>query len=92
MDADAATGGESAVIQYNLGLINLEMGNVTAAADNARKAYSMGYPLPGLKKKLQQAGHWTEVTKQVPPAQSDLQSDAPPQGQGPAQAQAQPHP
>jgi tetratricopeptide (TPR) repeat protein len=62
-EANTATGGESAEIQYNLGLLNLEMGNVSSAVQNASKAYSMGYPLPGLKNKLQASGHWEDVRK-----------------------------
>jgi tetratricopeptide (TPR) repeat protein len=60
MQADEAIGGESAEIQYNLGLLNFETGNMDAAVQNARKAYSMGYPLPGLKRKLQASGHWSD--------------------------------
>ena len=53
---DEATGGDSAEINYNLGLVSLELGEVDAAVDYARKAYSAGYPLPGLKRKLAAAG------------------------------------
>jgi hypothetical protein len=53
---DTATGGTSAEIAYQLGLVSLQMGDKGAAAQYARKAYGMGYPLPGLKRQLQQAG------------------------------------
>ena len=56
--ANAATGGESTEIQYNLGLLNLELGDVDAAVANAKKAYAAGYPLPGLQRKLSQMGRW----------------------------------
>jgi tetratricopeptide (TPR) repeat protein len=59
-DADAAVGGGSAEIQYNLGVISLEMGNVDAAAAYARRAYSNGYPLDSLKNKLRQMGRWKD--------------------------------
>jgi len=55
-DANKATGGDSAEIQYNLGLFNLEAGNVDAAVQNAKRAYELGYPLPGLRNKLEKLG------------------------------------
>lgn len=58
MKGDVALKGESAEIQYNLGLVNLELGEINLALANARNAYDRGYPLPGLKKKLQDMGHW----------------------------------
>lgn len=57
---DAASGGQSTEIHYNLGLILLEMGEIDGALEYAHKAYLAGYPLPGLKKKLKQIGRWTE--------------------------------
>jgi tetratricopeptide (TPR) repeat protein len=53
---DEATGGKSAEINYHLGLVSLDLGEVDAAVDYARKAYAAGYPLPGLKRKLAAAG------------------------------------
>lgn len=58
--ADTASGGNSPEIQYNLGLINMELGNLDAAVLNARNAYDKGYPLPGLKQKLMAKGIWNE--------------------------------
>jgi len=63
--ADAATGGESPEIQYNLGLLNLELGDVDAAVANAKKAYAAGYPLPGLQRKLVQLGRWPKEESSV---------------------------
>jgi len=57
-EADTASGGTSAEIQYNLGLVNLELGDIDAAVANAEVAYKMGYPLEGLKDKLRQRGRW----------------------------------
>jgi len=59
--ADEATAGTSSEIQYNLGLINVELGDDAAAHANALKAYGHGYPLPGLKNMLRKAGHWNEA-------------------------------
>lgn len=50
--------GDSAELQYNLGLINLELGNVDEAVENAKRAYAKDYPLPGLQKKLKKIGRW----------------------------------
>ena len=53
---DEATGGESAEIAYYLGMVSLELGDQTQAVEYARKAYGMGYPLPGLRRKIEAAG------------------------------------
>jgi tetratricopeptide (TPR) repeat protein len=58
--ANTVTEGKSAEVLYNLGMVELELGDLEAAASHAREAYALGYPLPGLKKKLQAAGAWTE--------------------------------
>lgn len=42
---------------YNLGLLLVEMEHYEEARRHARKAYSQGYPLPGLRRKLADAGH-----------------------------------
>jgi tetratricopeptide (TPR) repeat protein len=47
----------SADAHYNLGLIYLEMSQFDKAREHARIAYAAGYPLPGLRKKLAQAGY-----------------------------------
>lgn len=49
---DEATSGKSAEINYNLGLVSLELDNVEDAKRYAENAYRLGYPLPGLKFKL----------------------------------------
>ncbi len=38
---------------YSLGLLYLEMNDVERAQQHADRAYALGYPLPGLKNKLQ---------------------------------------
>ncbi len=63
--ADEATAGTSSEIQYNLGLINLELGDGAAAHANALKAYGHGYPLPGLKNLLRKAGRWNDADEQA---------------------------
>lgn len=59
-EANDATHGDSAEVQYSLGLLNLEMGNVDAAVKNAHEAYARGYPLQGLATKLHKLGRWPE--------------------------------
>lgn len=59
--ADGVMGGKSAEVQYNLGLITLEIGDAESAHANAVTAYSLGYPLPGLKNKLRKVGHWSDA-------------------------------
>ena len=37
---------------YNLGLLYVDLGDLTKAAEQADRAYALGYPLDGLKRKL----------------------------------------
>jgi tetratricopeptide (TPR) repeat protein len=55
--ANTASQGESAEVHYSLGLLYLEEGDIGAAQEHARIAYSRGYPLPGLRRKLAAGGH-----------------------------------
>jgi tetratricopeptide (TPR) repeat protein len=55
--ANAASKGESAEVHYSLGLLYLEEGDIGAAQEHARVAYSLGHPLPGLRRKLAASGH-----------------------------------
>ena len=41
-------------VQYNLGLTYAQLGNVDKAKEFAQLAYAAGYPLPGLKNKIEQ--------------------------------------
>jgi len=54
---DAATSGKSAEIQYFLGLEAFDRGQKTEAVAFAKRAYELGYPLPGLRRKLQAEGY-----------------------------------
>ena len=51
-----ALGEDSAEINYNLGLVSLELGELDEAERYAQLAYELGYPLPGLRAKLQRLG------------------------------------
>jgi tetratricopeptide (TPR) repeat protein len=47
---------DSAELYYNLGLLYLDMKDLKQAKTYADKAYDQGYPLPGLKNRLERAG------------------------------------
>jgi tetratricopeptide (TPR) repeat protein len=55
-EAALAVAPDSAEVHYNFGLLLVDEGNLTQAAEHARKAYALGYPLPGLRNKLARAG------------------------------------
>jgi tetratricopeptide (TPR) repeat protein len=57
---------ENATINYNLGLAYVKANNFDQAIIYAKKAYSLGFPLPGLKNKLIEAGKWTETRDETP--------------------------
>ena len=48
----------SAEVNYNIGLLYVEINNLALAREHARKAYKLGYPLPGLRSKLMRLGAW----------------------------------
>jgi tetratricopeptide (TPR) repeat protein len=48
-----AARGESAELHYFLGLAYIEAGDVASARKHANQAYKLGYPLPGLRNKLE---------------------------------------
>lgn len=47
-------------IHYNLGLLYFELKNYDKSMEEARKAYNLGFPLPGLKNKLMSVGKWKD--------------------------------
>ena len=51
---------QSMEAHYNLGLLFHRLERFSESLEHARIAYSLGYPLPGLKEKLASAGYWTE--------------------------------
>jgi len=55
---NASTNFASAEINYALGLLYADRGAYASAMECAKRAYALGYPLPGLKKKLEKAGQW----------------------------------
>lgn len=59
-----AINGESADAHYNLGLVYVELADYESALAHAHAAYRAGYPLPGLRNRLKQLGHWREPVAQ----------------------------
>jgi tetratricopeptide (TPR) repeat protein len=60
MRGDAATEGKSSEINYNLGLLLVDMKDYDSAVERAKRAYELGYPLPGLKNKLVRLDKWPQ--------------------------------
>ena len=54
---------EDPTINYNAGLAYLKKKEYDKARQHAKKAYELGFPLPGLKNKLVEAGKWDEPAK-----------------------------
>jgi Tfp pilus assembly protein PilF len=52
---------EYAEAHYNIGLAYLEKDNLPLATQHAKSAYALGYPLPGLRKKLRARGVMLEA-------------------------------
>ncbi len=51
-------------IQYNMGLLLVDLKRYEEAAEIAHTVYASDFPLIGLKKQLSAAGHWQPVTPQ----------------------------
>lgn len=51
---------ENPNINYNLGLLYAQKKDYEQAKIYAKKAYELGFPLPGLKNKLKEAGKWED--------------------------------
>lgn len=67
---------DSSTINYNLGLAYLQKKDYSQSLAYAKKAYAMGFPLPGLKNKLIALGKWEDL-----PAAAPVQSVAEPERQ-----------
>jgi Tfp pilus assembly protein PilF len=58
----------SAEAHYNLGLLEVELGDLDSAVVHAARAYELGFPLPGLRRKLAAAGRDLDVEGADPTA------------------------
>jgi len=50
-------------VHYNLGLVYFDLKQMQLALEHAKRAYAGGYPLPGLRRKLVEAGVWEEGSR-----------------------------
>jgi hypothetical protein len=50
--------GEDMNVHYNLGLGYYDLKEYDKALEHAKRAYEMGHPLPGLRRKLERIGKW----------------------------------
>lgn len=50
----------SADVHYNLGLLYFDRSEYEKALTHAQVAYAAGYPLPGLRRKLEEVGGWRD--------------------------------
>ena len=66
LESALALSGDDPNIFYNLGLAYFELKQFDKSLEYAQKAYSLGFPLPGLKNKLQKAGKWKEEAITAP--------------------------
>lgn len=60
---------ENASINYNAGLAYVKSKDYVLANKYAQKAYSLGFPLPGLKTQLVNAGKWDESVRPAAPVE-----------------------
>lgn len=62
--------GDSANLHYNMGLVYLDLGDFEKSLYHAHQAYSLGFPLEGLRNRLKRSGKWREAvptSKQAEP-------------------------
>lgn len=57
---------ESAEANYNIALLYVDRKEYALAREHAKKAYEFGFPLPGLRAKLERAGQWEEPDAGAP--------------------------
>lgn len=63
---------QSAEIHYNAGLLYIEFEEFDRALHHAHRAYELGYPLMGLRNRLERLGHWRAAPQEL---QSQTDSD-----------------
>lgn len=65
MDAASGKLSGSGNFHYNYALISVSLKEWDAAIEHAAIAYSLGFDLPGLRRKLSDAGRWEAVEREV---------------------------
>ena len=66
----------NANVNYNLGLAYLRVRNYDKALESAHAAYRLGFPLPGLRRQLEQAGRWKAPAPEASPAGAEPELEA----------------
>jgi len=66
---------ENANINYNIGLVYLKNKSYDQAIEHAKKAYKMGFPLPGLRNKLMKTGKWDGKLEETESSEADGSAD-----------------
>lgn len=66
---------ENANINYNIGLVYLKNKNYEQAIEHAKKAYNLGFPLPGLRNKLMKTGKWDGKLEDKESSEADGSAD-----------------
>ena len=59
---------DNANVHYNLGLAYFTLKDYEKSLNHAQRAYALGFPLPGLRNKLEKAGKWQSVRSADSPA------------------------
>jgi tetratricopeptide (TPR) repeat protein len=57
--------GDDPNLHYNLGLTYFDLKEYDKSLEHAHAAYRLGFPLPGLREKLQKAGKWRDAPATV---------------------------
>ena len=60
LDEAAALKEDNANLNYNIGLVYLDLKQYDKALSYAHRAYDSGFPLPGLRDRLKKIGKWSE--------------------------------
>lgn len=82
LEAALELAGDNANIYYNLGLAYFDLKDYDKALNAAHHAYTLKFPLPGLRDKLQRAGKWRDPVPQANAAAGQTES---PQGDASAE-------
>lgn len=69
--------GDSANVQYNLGLAYFQQKDFDKALLHAHRAYALGFPLPGLRNMLQKAGKWQAPQGSTTSSRTDRATSTP---------------
>ena len=68
---------DNAEAHYNIGLLYADLKDYPNSRKHAKIAYDLGFPLPGLMRKLQRAGEWQAAETRSSPATQAVESSAP---------------